>query len=669
MSLQRIAVALLLPALLFAVAAAPAPAPSKWAVVVGVNDYVAYTAEDGDLRGAVRDARAMRDVLVERWGVPDGNVRLLTDRAATKAAIRALLVDWLPERARPGDLVVFFYAGHGSQAYDSDGDEADGLDETLGPTDIRPSSFENDITDDELGAWIRGLPTAEVVVILDSCHSGTATRLAGTGMRPRFLDRGARARGEPAASERADAPPPPEGGEAPELDLPSGDGGLLEIASAAPDQSAMDAWFPASDDGEGYSGGAFTTHFVRQLRRAPATATYRELFRATVAAMKADGFEQDPQLSGPAAEPVFRAAGVAAEAGAPEEEAAEAGAADPATPGPPGTLRVVAVAGSSVRLDAGSAAGVTRGSVYRGEGGAVVRIARVRADGAAGTVLRGEVARGARLRIAARPVASPGLAVDVTGLPAALRAGIGARYGGDDRIRLAAGGEEAAEAGAGSGAADLYLRPSDDESGGVAVYGRDGRVRSPVRAGGAGGPLLDRLARRLERELAVKALAALENPTGGFAIDVELAGSDGTFAVDDTLAFRVRSSRRGYLTLLDLGPDGAVTVLYPNAYVEPSPLEAGEAVTIPTAEMPFALVARPPTGWGLVRALVTDEPLELPTVSGGLLSAEDGSALVERVARALREGAGGSAGAADGDAVPVSGWATTMVSYRISAGE
>ena len=100
---------------LFAFGPNEQPAPTRWALIVGVSDYINYEdVEGGDLPGAERDARAMRDVLVARWGFPEENVRMLLNSEATRAGIREGITGWLTENVSPGDNVVFFFAGHGA---------------------------------------------------------------------------------------------------------------------------------------------------------------------------------------------------------------------------------------------------------------------------------------------------------------------------------------------------------------------------------------------------------------------------------------------------------------------------------------------------------------------------------------------------------------------------
>lgn len=124
----------------------------RHALVVGIDGYPGFGPES-QLAGAVRDARAMAEMLIERHGFAPGNV---LRRFGAEATRRALLEDLetLRRRVRADDQVVFFFSGHGSQMTDREGDEGDGLDETLVPCDSGRSDAENrDVTDDEINHW------------------------------------------------------------------------------------------------------------------------------------------------------------------------------------------------------------------------------------------------------------------------------------------------------------------------------------------------------------------------------------------------------------------------------------------------------------------------------------------------------------------------------------
>src|SRR6266480_897551 len=168
---------LLLGALFWALASLPAIAQPdgrgvKRALLIGINNYAAVPR----LRGSVNDVETMRQVLVSRWGFAERNITMLTDERATRAGILRAL-DQLVKESGPSDTVYFHFSGHGSQVKDLNGDEEDGLDETIIPQDGRSGDV-RDIIDDELDEIFARMKPRSVMIVLDSCHSGTATRAA-----------------------------------------------------------------------------------------------------------------------------------------------------------------------------------------------------------------------------------------------------------------------------------------------------------------------------------------------------------------------------------------------------------------------------------------------------------------------------------------------------------
>lgn len=107
---------------------------------------------------------------VERILQPLGyEIRLLKTAAATKAAVLDQLAS-AAETLHADDTFVFYFAGHGGQQPDTDSDETDNRDETL-------LAYDGEITDDELnGIWPRFQPGVRIVMLSDSCNSGTNYR-------------------------------------------------------------------------------------------------------------------------------------------------------------------------------------------------------------------------------------------------------------------------------------------------------------------------------------------------------------------------------------------------------------------------------------------------------------------------------------------------------------
>jgi uncharacterized caspase-like protein len=258
-----------------------------WALVVGIDDYLYLDGvEGGDLLGAENDARAFVEYLTRGLQVPEEQILVLIGGDATGRGIRGGIKNWLAERAGPDDRVYFFYSGHGSQVLDLDRDEEDGLDETLSPVDALPLSPENDIVDDEIDQMLANLAAGEIVVILDSCSAGTATKVPGVTGRPRRL-------------QRPLVRPKGLGTDSRGSGFVEGDSGrIIELAASAPDQTALDAEFVGGDGTVTY-GGAFTTYLLQSLWAAVDSTTLAGALAGARSAMSAGSFEQRPQFSGP----------------------------------------------------------------------------------------------------------------------------------------------------------------------------------------------------------------------------------------------------------------------------------------------------------------------------------------------------------------------------------
>ncbi len=151
----------------------PARAEDR-ALIIGINEYQNY---DG-LSGALNDARLMSRLAEEVWGFQPEQIKMLLDREASEKGIVSSIEDWLIAGTAPGDRVLLTYSGHGYHTIDVDGDEADGRDETLSPTDaaVVKGVAKNQIADDKLGQLLERLKGRRVMVLIDSCHSGTVTR-------------------------------------------------------------------------------------------------------------------------------------------------------------------------------------------------------------------------------------------------------------------------------------------------------------------------------------------------------------------------------------------------------------------------------------------------------------------------------------------------------------
>jgi hypothetical protein len=155
------------------------------ALLMGINKYKNVTP----LRGCENDVQNLRDLLVKQLGFQEDNVRALLSAKVVKSEVKKQM-NWLFEGARSGDRVVLQFSGHGSYTVDLNDDEDDRRDELvcLYDMDVTFKDKNSYLLDDELRAWTKKKPAGvSLVVILDSCHSGTGTRLLAAPSSARGL--------------------------------------------------------------------------------------------------------------------------------------------------------------------------------------------------------------------------------------------------------------------------------------------------------------------------------------------------------------------------------------------------------------------------------------------------------------------------------------------------
>jgi hypothetical protein len=140
--------------------------PRGFSIHVGVNSVDTTYGESKTLRWAEADAKAMA-AIAEARGFECVKLFLTcqatldTVTAAVESAAKALV---------PEDILLLTFACHGAFVRDTNGDETDGRDETL-------CLYDWELVDDQLyGLLSRFKPGVRVLVVSDSCHSGTVAQ-------------------------------------------------------------------------------------------------------------------------------------------------------------------------------------------------------------------------------------------------------------------------------------------------------------------------------------------------------------------------------------------------------------------------------------------------------------------------------------------------------------
>lgn len=143
---------------------------SYYALVIGNNNYKYLNK----LQTAVNDADAIAQMLRQRYGFVTKELR-----NATRDDIITAMVEYrrtLPDNSN----LLIYYAGHGQN--DRDVDEAYWL-----PVDAEKDNNQNWISADDITRDVRAIHSMHVLIISDSCYSGTLTRDADASINPREL--------------------------------------------------------------------------------------------------------------------------------------------------------------------------------------------------------------------------------------------------------------------------------------------------------------------------------------------------------------------------------------------------------------------------------------------------------------------------------------------------
>jgi metacaspase-1 len=234
----------------------------KKAVCIGINNY---PGTSNDLQGCVNDANDWC-ALLNDYGF---ETSLLLDSQATRQNVKTALQN-LVLAVKQGDVAVLTYSGHGTQSLDLGGDEGDIYDEAI-------YVYDGMIVDDELRVILDKIdPLATMVIISDSCFSGSVTRLVPEKARPRFIpingfaeDRVVRRR----------------------FLLP--ESGMPEILISG----CTDSEYSYDAEIDGRYNGAMSAMAIRVIRQNPGL-TYSEFYTLLRGVLPSSEYPQTPQLEG-----------------------------------------------------------------------------------------------------------------------------------------------------------------------------------------------------------------------------------------------------------------------------------------------------------------------------------------------------------------------------------
>ena len=231
---------------------------NKKALLIGIN----YVNTPYALSGCVDDTTRMQELLTKH-GFTD--FKILTDYTTIKPTKENILnsLKHMIADAVSGDILFFYFSGHGSYTYDRNGDETDGRDEMIISSDLQG------VLDDELKITLSLNMKREVTIfgLFDSCHSGTMFDL-----KYNYLD-----------SNNYDKYTENE-------KVSECNGNVIMISGC------MDIQTSAESIIDNKAQGAMTWSFIECINKTP-NSSWRELLKSMRDLLKTNSFSQIPQLS------------------------------------------------------------------------------------------------------------------------------------------------------------------------------------------------------------------------------------------------------------------------------------------------------------------------------------------------------------------------------------
>lgn len=573
---------------------APNPPPSsggtKKALLVGIANYknLPYYSkylgrELKNLKGPINDVRITREVLISRYGFRPEEINVLINQQATRDNIIGALESLIQE-TREGDVVVFYFSGHGTQVPDQNGDEEDGRDEALAAYDVVPEGAKNPIEaklilDDELGQILRKLKAGKAVVIVDACYSGTMTRgIRGVPVsileetpawQSKFIPVNVR---EPDVRERSFSINIPR-----QKDIPEGQ---VFLSSSREHQLSLEMQFP-----DGHFG-AFTKALVEGTKRRN-DVTYQELYEdARKAVLRLTKDMQDPQI-----------------------EALPSGLLTSVVFAPP--LTVVAQAKPEVKKPQEQKAPLPPKPAPKPPLTPQQVKPQERPPGA---ILSPQATSPAQTPPSI-PLVAPKPPPEVKGKKVLLRVeplrGASPSMMKTLRSRLErVPYVEVVQ----DGFFDRLLRGEvKDSKYLLRVLNRIGDVVKIPPAKGVD-ELIKGVAPHLEYAYIVKQLAYISNPNPPFKVKISVAEERQDFRIGEKIVYNVSCEEDCYLLMLNLDPEGNFHVIFPNQYHKDNFRRGGELFQIPDEKMrkdDFELQLFPPAGEETVKVIATNTRLEV----------------------------------------------------------
>lgn len=158
--------------------------PNTYALIIGNEDYSSFQtglSNEVNVDFAINDARVFKEYCINVMGIPEKQIKLLTNATAGQMSQG---IAWLSNLAKIDDgkaELVFYYSGHGLP-------DEQTKESYMMPVDISGSNVTLGIKLSDLYAKLNEYPAKRVSIFLDACFSGGARNqglIAMKGVRPK----------------------------------------------------------------------------------------------------------------------------------------------------------------------------------------------------------------------------------------------------------------------------------------------------------------------------------------------------------------------------------------------------------------------------------------------------------------------------------------------------
>ena len=139
----------------------------SWAVIIGIDKYK-YSDQ---LNYAVKDAEAVKDMLISKFDFPEENIRYLMNEEATLTNIKLNLGE-VATSADENDRILVFYSGHGETMQGADGSERGYIIPFEGRQD---KPYATGFAMDEILTTSQLSKSKHMLFLMDACYSGLMT--------------------------------------------------------------------------------------------------------------------------------------------------------------------------------------------------------------------------------------------------------------------------------------------------------------------------------------------------------------------------------------------------------------------------------------------------------------------------------------------------------------